>query len=152
MSTTCIMNAHLIKRIKIMTPKHSSPDSSSEVYSNVSQLTTAPYVCTESSSRREIRLTVLTEPLQFYRRGGVRAVLMSVGLPSVCLSVPAVQEQKVCTASVDRQTHHNSLFLSLLMSREEGRTDRGRNQGDFGAALPCGHKQEPANIQILTKP
>lgn len=64
--------------------------------------------------------------------GGVRAVLMSVGLPSVCLSVPAVQEQKVCTASVDRQTHHNSLFLSLLMSWEEGRTEyRERNQEDF---------------------
>lgn len=45
---------------------------------------------------------------------------MSVGLPSVCLSVPAVQEQKVCTASVDRQTHHNSLILSQLMSWEEG--------------------------------
>lgn len=40
--------------------------------------------------------------------------LMSVGLPSVCLSVPAVQEQKVCTASVDRQTHHNSLIPSQL--------------------------------------
>lgn len=46
---------------------------------------------------------------------------MSVGLPSVCLSVPAVQEQKVCTASVDRQTHHNSLILSQLMSWEEKR-------------------------------
>lgn len=48
---------------------------------------------------------------------------MSVGLPSVCLSVPAVQEQKVCTASVDRQTHHNTLILSqhcsLPMSWQE---------------------------------
>lgn len=51
------------------------------------------------------------------------SVLSSVGLPSVCLSVPAVQEQKVCTASVDRQTHHNSLVLSQLMSRGEGRTE-----------------------------
>lgn len=47
-------------------------------------------------------------------------LLMSVGLPSVCLSVPAVQEQKVCTASVDRQTHHNSLIPPQLMSWEEG--------------------------------
>ena len=53
---------------------------------------------------------------------------MSVGLPSVCLSVPAVQEQKVCTASVDRQTHHNSLIQSQLMPWEEGRT--GYRDGD----------------------
>lgn len=52
---------------------------------------------------------------------------MSVGLPSVCLSVPAVQEQKVCTASVDRQTHHNSLILSQLMSWGRG---KGRVQGE----------------------
>lgn len=55
--------------------------------------------------------------------GACSSLLMSVGLPSVCLSVPAVQEQKVCTASVDRQTHHNSLILPLLMSREEERVE-----------------------------
>lgn len=58
---------------------------------------------------------------------------MSVGLPSVCLSVPAVQEQKVCTASVDRQTHHNSLILPKLMSREEERVREVR--GEHAAAL-----------------
>lgn len=53
----------------------------------------------------------------------VPVVLMSVGLPSVCLSVPAVQEQKVCTASVDRQTHHNSLIPSQRL--QIGRVSTG---------------------------
>lgn len=63
------------------------------------------------------------EPQRRGEKGGWGGppLAMSVGLPSVCLSVPAVQEQKVCTASVDRQTHHNTLILSSRrgpMSRE----------------------------------
>lgn len=64
---------------------------------------------------------------------------MSVGLPSVCLSVPAVQEQKVCTASVDRQTHHNSLILSQLMSWEEERAQESEiRRGGGGWGAHCG--------------
>lgn len=77
----------------------------------------------ENLSSVDIVVIVPVKPPQYYwskRKGYWPSVLMSVGLPSVCLSVPAVQEQKVCTASVDRQTHHNSLILSQLMSWEEG--------------------------------
>lgn len=80
--------------------------------------------------RKLFHLLILLSPFHESPRSFVEvsgrasgSVLMSVGLPSVCLSVPAVQEQKVCTASVDRQTHHNSLILSQLMSWEEERAE-----------------------------
>lgn len=71
---------------------------------------------------------------------GGSSAAMSVGLPSVCLSVPAVQEQKVCTASVDRQTHHNTHPVvparSDVMGRGKGTaqeviSDEGETHGGF---------------------
>lgn len=59
---------------------------------------------------------------------GRSSAAMSVGLPSVCLSVPAVQEQKVCTASVDRQTHHNTLILSSRRGPMAWEERKGRAQ------------------------
>lgn len=72
--------------------------------------------------------------------GGMRTVVMQVGLPSVCLSVPAVQEQKVCTASVDRQTHHNS-------SADGGRTIATHRTGKCVVQFVCQRKQNARCIQ-----
>lgn len=83
------------------------------------------------------------------------SLLMSVGLPSVCLSVPAVQEQKVCTASVDRQTHHNSLILPQLMSwEEETRVERRKAVSGEGTRQRVGRDgdQPPEKLSAAARP
>lgn len=82
-------------------------------------------------------------------------LLMSVGLPSVCLSVPAVQEQKVCTASVDRQTHHNSLILPQLMSwEEETRVERRKvvSEEDTRQRVGRDGDQPPEKLSAAARP